>query len=320
MMELHDQTESLCPHCLRRIPARKIKTNDAVYLEKSCPQHGDLEKVLLWRDNPVPFNLWNRMPAGETALSHAGDLPIAPAHNECPYECGLCPSHQQATCSVIIEVTQQCDIRCPICFASSGTGPDAHPDLTQIERMLQAIRDSSGFCPVQLSGGEPALRDDLPQIVALARKIGFDHIQINTNGIRLAQDTDFGTALKDAGTTDFFLQFDGLTKDVYHHIRGADLLSFKFKAVERCAELKIGVVLVPTLVKHINDTQVGAIIRYAKRWIPTVRGVHFQPITYIGRYPNSPSNENRILIPDILAAIEEQTDEELKAEDFVPPG
>jgi uncharacterized radical SAM superfamily Fe-S cluster-containing enzyme len=319
-MEPYDQTESLCPHCLRRIAARKIKTNDAVYLEKSCPQHGDLEKVLLWRNNPVPYNLWNRTLTGSTALSHTGDLPFAPAHNECPYECGLCPGHQQATCSAIIEVTQQCNIRCPICFASSGTGPNADPDLSQIGQMLQAIRDSSGFCPVQLSGGEPTLRNDLPQIVALARKIGFDHIQINTNGVRLAQDTDFGTALKDAGIADFFLQFDGLTNDVYRYIRGSELLSFKLKAVERCAELKVGVVLVPTLVKHVNDTQIGAIIQYAKRWIPTVRGVHFQPMTYLGRYPNSPRNENRIFIPDILAAIEEQTDEELKAENFVPPG
>ena len=48
--------------------------------------------------------------------------------------------------------------------------------------------------------------------------------------------------------------------------------------------------------------------------------MHFQPMTYLGRYPNSPSNDDRILIPDILMAIEEQTGGELRVENIVPPG
>ena len=185
--------------------------------------------------------------------------------------------------------------------------------------MLQAVKDG-GICPIQLSGGEPTLRDDLPEIVALARKIGFDHVQVNTNGIRLAQDADYGQALKDAGTTDFFIQFDGLTDDVYTRIRGAELLRLKLRAIERCAELKIGVILVPTLVRNCNEKQIGSIIRFAKEWIPTVKGVHFQPMAYLGRYPTSPRNEDRILIPEILNAIEEQTAGELTVENMVPPG
>ena len=189
-----------------------------------------------------------------------------------------------------------------------------------MEQRLMAVRDSAGFCPIQLSGGEPTLREDLPQIVALARKIGFDHVQINTNGIRLAQDRDYVQSLKDAGASDFFLQFDGVTNDVYSRMREADVLELKLKAIEHCAELKIGVILVPTLVKGINDRQIGAILRFAKKWIPTVRGVHFQPMTYLGRYPNSPRNRDRLLIPDILAAIESQTEGELRTDSFLPPG
>jgi uncharacterized radical SAM superfamily Fe-S cluster-containing enzyme len=313
---LHDRTASLCPHCLRRIEARRIRTEDAVYMEKSCTQHGDLEKVLLWKNNPWPFDAWTRFRAVQSDDLHL----LASAQNECPYQCGICPGHRQATCSAIVEVTQQCNIRCPVCFASSKTEPETSPSLTDIAQMLQTIRDSAGICPVQLSGGEPTLRDDLPQIVALARKIGFDHIQINTNGIRLAEDAEYGKALKDAGTTDFFLQFDGLSDDVYRRIRGAELLSYKHRAIERCAELKIGIVLVPTLVRHVNDSQIGAIIKYAKRRVPLIRGVHFQPMTYMGRYPDSPRNEDRILIPDIIDAIEIQTEGELRAEDFIPPG
>jgi uncharacterized radical SAM superfamily Fe-S cluster-containing enzyme len=315
MISAASQTESLCPHCLRRIAARRIISGDNVYLEKSCPEHGYLGKVLIWKNTPWPFSTWKR-----SSVEPGSNSAAAKAHSGCPYECGLCANHQQATCSTIIEVTSQCNIHCPICFSSSEKEPGDQPDMHQIEQMLLAVRDSAGFNPLQLSGGEPTLRDDLPQIVSLARKTGFDHVQVNTNGIRLAQDSDYAQALKEAGVSDFFLQFDGLTNYVYRSIRKADLLPLKLRALERCAKLKVGVILVPTLVKTINDNQIGAIIQFAKKWIPTVRGVHFQPMTYLGRYPNSPRNRDRILIPDILAAIEAQTEGELTVDSFIPPG
>jgi 7,8-dihydro-6-hydroxymethylpterin dimethyltransferase len=304
------KTESLCPHCFRRITAFRMVENDAVYLKKSCPEHGNLEKVLIWRNYPKPYDKW---------LRSGGKPPVAPSER-CPYECGICTHHQQNTCSAILEVTQQCNLHCPVCFAASETDASTDPDLSLIERMLQTTFRRTGPCPIQLSGGEPTLRNDLPRIASLAREIGFDHVQVNTNGIRLAQDATYGQALKDAGVTDFYLQFDGLTDDVYRRIRGTDLVQHKLKAIERCSELKIGVILVPTLVKGVNENQIGCIIQFAKKWMPTVKGVHFQPMAYLGRYPDSPRNEDRILIPDILAAIDEQTGGELGQESFVPPG
>jgi uncharacterized radical SAM superfamily Fe-S cluster-containing enzyme len=313
-------TESLCPHCLRRIPASRILIDDSVYLEKSCPEHGDLERVLLWKNAPWPYDIWDRLHAGRASSSDMEPGASDPESKGCPLDCGICSRHEQATCTAILEVTSACNIHCPVCFAASAQGPADDPDLSQIEEMLQTVRDERGICPLQISGGEPTLRDDLPQIISLARRIGFDHIQVNTNGIRLAQDAGFGYLLKDAGTTDFFLQFDGLTDEVYSRIRGAALLPIKLRAVERCAELKVGVILVPTLVRNINEDQIGTIIQFAKKWMPTVKGVHFQPMTYLGRYPHAPRNEDRILIPEILMAIEEQTAGEFSVRNFVPPG
>jgi uncharacterized radical SAM superfamily Fe-S cluster-containing enzyme len=315
MIPSTSQTASLCPHCLRRIPASRIIIDDAVYLEKSCPVHGDLENVLIWKNSPWPFSCWNRQTVEPTYHSST-----SAEQNNCPYECGLCANHRQATCSAIVEVTPRCNLHCSTCFSSSETGPDEEPDLYQIEHMLVAVLDSAGICPIQLSGGEPTLRNDLPKIVALARRIGFDHVQINTNGVRLAKDTAYAQSLKDAGVSDFFLQFDSPANDAYHQLRGADLLPLKIRALERCAELKIGVILVPTIAKGINDHQIGAIIKFAKKWIPTVRGVHFQPMAYLGRYPNSPRNQDRVLISDVMSAIENQTEGELKMDSFVPPG
>jgi 7,8-dihydro-6-hydroxymethylpterin dimethyltransferase len=305
------QTESLCPHCLRRIPARRVHLDDSVYLEKVCPEHGELEPVLLWRNDPWAYERWNRSSVLET--------PAPFIESACPDRCGICPDHRQATCTAILEVTHRCDHACPVCFAASGKETRQDPGLNEIRRMLETAA-RSGPCPVQLSGGEPTLRDDLPQIVALARECGFDHIQVNTNGIRLALDPEYGKALKDAGITDFFLQFDGLTDGVYERIRGATLLQLKLKAIERCVDLNVAVILVPTLVRGVNEDQVGPLIRFAKEKIPTVKGVHFQPMTWLGRYPESPRNTDRILIPEILSAIEAQTEGELAVENMIPSG
>jgi 7,8-dihydro-6-hydroxymethylpterin dimethyltransferase len=307
------RTESLCPHCFRRIPAFRIMDGDSCYLKKECPACGDLGKTLIWRNDSLPYHKW-RKPSGETKENKPID-----SEQNCPFDCGICPNHKQTTCSAIIEVTSRCNLNCPVCFADSGRFTTMDPSLDQISRTLQTFLDRSGPHPIQLSGGEPTMRDDLPKIVALASKMGFDHIQINTNGIRLAQEADYSLALKEAGATTVFLQFDGMSDDVYRRIRGADLFSLKSKTIERCAELKLGVILTPTLVRNVNEPQIGSIIQFAKRWIPTVKGVHFQPLTYLGRFPNAPRNEDRILIPEILLAIENQT-AELKMDHFLPSG
>ena len=323
MTEPSAATASLCPHCLRRIPAFRRTRDGAVYLEKACPEHGVLEEVLLWRDRSKSYDAWSRgraQPECEASKLVEDDPVPSFEDSGCPFRCGLCPDHGQRTCSAILEVTHACDLACPVCFAASQADAGDVPDIGRIERMLHTILDRAGACPLQLSGGEPALRDDLPRVVALARTMGFDHIQVNTNGLRLGRDADFGRALKAAGVTDFFLQFDGVTDGVYRALRGAALLQFKLQAIARCRELKIGVILVPTLVRGVNDSQIGDIIRFAKKWMPVVKGVHFQPMTFLGRYPRPPRNEDRILIPDILAAIEEQTGGELKIENFLPSG
>jgi len=221
---------------------------------------------------------------------------------------------------VVMEVTGRCNLRCPICFAGANERHTPEPDLDVIRGMYETLLDSVGPYPVQLSGGEPTLRDNLPQIVALGKDMGFDHIQVNTNGLRIAEDIDYLHKLKDNGATLVYLQFDGVTDDVNRYLRGKGLLAFKVKAIENCSKVKIGVILVPTLIPRINDQQIGDIIRFAKRWIPIVKGVHFQPIGYFGRYPRLPNNEDRITIPEVIKAIQDQTQGEIKAENFVPPG
>ena len=304
-------TESLCPVCLRRLTAERIAIGDDIYLEKSCPAHGRF-RTIIWRGLPA-YQSWKRdkLPSNPPVCSTA-------VKQGCPYDCGLCPEHRQYTCCVLLEVTQRCNLTCPICFAAAGNA-DSDPDIKTIENWYHLLLNSGGPYNIQLSGGEPTVRGDLPEIIRLGRSLGFEFFQLNTNGLRLAEDNAYVRELKLSGLNCVFLQFDGMSDAVYEKVRGRALLEIKKAAIANCAEEGLGVVLVPTLLPSINLNEIGSIIQFAAENMPVVRGVHFQPISYFGRYSTVPSDNSRITIPEILNAIERQTEGKMKAADFQPP-
>ncbi len=307
------ETESVCPECLARIPATRVARGDDVVLKKTCPEHGDFSAVI-WRGLPA-YAAWVR-----PKIPSYPDNPFTTVDRGCPFDCGLCPDHRQHSCNVLFEVTQRCDLHCPICFADAGAYPLPDPELQVIEGWYRRLLDAGGPFNIQLSGGEPCLRDDLPDIITLGCSLGFSFFQVNTNGLRLSRDADYLRRLQDAGLSTVFLQFDGVCDGAYETLRGRRLLAQKQAAIERCAERQIGVVLVPTLVPGVNTDDIGPTIEFALRHSPTVRGVHFQPISYFGRYPQPPHDAARITIPEIIRAIEAQTGGAIRRESFSPPG
>jgi uncharacterized radical SAM superfamily Fe-S cluster-containing enzyme len=173
---------------------------------------------------------------------------------------------------------------------------------------------------LQLSGGEPTMREDLPAIAEMGGALGFGFIQLNTNGLRLAGEAGYAASLSSSGVSSCFLQFDGTEDTIYTVLRGRRLFREKIAAIENCAGNGIGVVLVVTLVPGVNWHNVGAILKLALEYSPSVRGVHFQPVGYFGRYPTPPDNRRRLTLPDVMYAIEEQTEGLMRVEDFTPPG
>ena len=306
------RTESLCPVCLKRLPASRISSGEEILLVKTCPQHGEF-RTPVWRGKPS-FGQWQRpkIPVRPPTL-------FADIENGCPFDCGLCADHRQRSCTVIIEVTQRCDLACPVCYAAVPCEkPD--PTLDAVGKLFSRAKEGAPGCNIQLSGGEPTVRDDLPAIVALGREQGFDFIQVNTNGLRLGRDPAFVKALREAGLASVFLQFDGTEEEIHRRMRGRSLAQAKLAAIEVCADQGIGVVLVPTLVPGVNTHNIGAILQTALDWIPAVRGVHFQPISYFGRYPAMPDAVSRITLPEVLQAIERQSGGLFQTAQFGPPG
>lgn len=305
------QTESICPICLKRIPAQRVSSGETVWLKKSCPEHGAF-KTVIWRGTP-DFSAW--LVPQQLVHSHTS---LTQVDAGCPYDCGLCPEHEQGSCCVQIEVTARCNLGCPYCFAGAGKDKK-EPSLETIKGWLEQIMAFSGPCNIQLSGGEPTLRDDLPEIIRAGRARGFHFFQLNTNGLRLATDPGFVRELQAAGLSTVFLQFDGTEDDIYIKLRGRPLFAVKKRALAHCAEANLGVILVPTLVPGVNIHNIGTLIRFGLQNLPTVRGVHFQPVSYFGRYPQRPDNRWRITLPEVMRALEEQTGGIIKVENLVSP-
>ena len=310
MNNILHETESLCPHCLKKIPAKYIREDGKAYMVKACPEHGEF-KVLFWRDADM-YAEWKAQGIHAPAKDHG-----RPEDKGCPFDCGLCDEHRSGTCTSILEITYRCNMNCNICFADANA-EKFEPDLEQIRTMYAAALKSNKFCSVQLSGGEPTVRDDLPEIVKLGKEMGVVHLQVNTNGIRIAQDIEYLRKLKEAGLDLIYLQFDGVTDDIYQVTRGRDIVDIKFRAIENCEKLGVGVLLVPVVMPGLNLHRLGEIIDFAKAHIPTIKGVHFQPVSYFGRYPGqTPPDESRCGLSDVLHALDEQC-EELSMEHFVP--
>ncbi|PAB60572.1 radical SAM (seleno)protein TrsS [Anaeromicrobium sediminis] len=309
-MKILDVTKSLCPYCFKRIDADIVEDNGKIYMDKTCSDHGKV-RVLIWSDAST-YQEWGKY--SEHAPRNEGGHPT---EKECPYDCGYCNEHRGSTCTSVIEVTKRCNMNCSVCFASANAIGD-NLSLSKIQEMIDYVAETQGFCSLQISGGEPTLRDDLPEIVSYAKKIGFKHVQVNSNGIRLASDLAYVKSLADAGTDLIYLGFDGIDDGIYEKIRNRKMIDVKKGCIGNCEKAGIGVMLVPVIIKEENDDQIGKIVKFAKAHMPTVKGIHFQPASTFGRYEMTENHENRYTIPDLIHDLETQTDREIIADYIVP--
>lgn len=304
------RTKSVCPVCLSVLDASVTERDGAVYLSKECKEHGPF-KTVIWRDSGASYLEWLRY-GGWKPEEDLG------AVAGCPDHCGSCMGHRQEVCSAAVMVTNRCNSACPVCF-TVGKEARFEPSLEELTGQFLFYRKAGGEnFPLELCGGEPMVRDDLPQIAAKARELGFSYIQVNTNGIRAASDPDYLIRLKEAGVTTLYLGLDGVTSGPYLKKYGKDIFPLKIKALENSAAAGLAVVLVPCVIPGSNEKELGAIIRLAKEFMPTVRGVYFQPVSYFGTYPKPPEDSDRITIPEVLRLLEEQTGGEVRREHFLP--
>ena len=315
LMNVIKETKSLCPECLQVLDATIFEEDNKVYIEKECPDHGKIKEIY-WSD----YDLYQKAEKFEE-IGTGLENPRTETKLGCPYDCGICPEHKSHTGLAIIDVTNRCNLKCPVCFANAAAaGYVYEPTKQQIFDMLENLVQNKPVKPpgLQFSGGEPTIRKDLPELIKKAKELGFHHVEVNTNGLRLANDREFAKSLVDAGLSTIYLQFDGLTPEVYKFTRGLDLLDSKMKAIENCRKAGLSIVLVVTLVKGVNDKQIGDIINFAKDNFDIIRCVNVQPVSICGRIDQKEREKMRITIPDFMKDVEEQTEGKIKVTDFYP--
>jgi len=290
----YGQTTSLCETCLKLVPAKIIIEGDNVFHLKRCDAHG-AQKTLIATDAAY-FKLCKE-------FIKPGDLPLkhqSRTHYGCPYDCGLCPDHEQHSCLALIEINEHCNLTCPVCFADSSPARSKHLPVATVETMLDALVASEGEPDlVQISGGEPTIHPEFFAILAAARARPIRHVMINTNGLRIAREPDFAAQLAEHKRgLEIYLQFDSLKRDALMNLRGADLRRVRQEALENLERHGISTTLVVTVKRGVNDAEIGEIVRHALEW-RCVRGVTFQPVQDAGRNERFDKRTDRIVLSDI---------------------
>lgn len=310
-METLSRTSSLCPKCLSIVGAEIFEQEGKVFISKTCKKHGTF-RDLYWGD----YALYKKAEKFAADGVKVENPTVQKANPICPKDCGLCRMHKSHTCLANLVLTNRCDLTCWYCFFYSGrVGYVYEPSLAQIEEMVKVLADEKPVRnnAIQLTGGEPLLRDDLVEIIKLCKKHGIEHVQLNTNGIALSKNPELVRKVREAGVNTLYLSFDGITPKT--NPKNHWEIPYVF---ENCRKAGLGIVLVPTVVKGINDHELGDIVNFAFKNIDIVRSVNFQPVSLVGRLTQKEVEKHRITIPDCIKRIEEQTNGEITKEDFFP--
>lgn len=304
-------TQSLCPDCLSLVPAKIIKRDNRVYFRKRCSTHGVREDFVCsdasWFDR-YEYGTPAKVPALFGTSPDRG----------CPYDCGLCTEHEQHTCIALLEITSNCNLKCPLCFADSAPGGH-HLSVEACCRAIDRLVQVEGEPEVlQISGGEPTIHPGFLEILRYACEQPIDIVMINTNGLRFAQDQAFLEEVAElSGRVEVYLQFDGFEPSHHQQLRGGSLLEAKLKAIDALRQAGLKTTLVCTLQSGVNEDQPGPLVRFAAER-SHVTGVSFQPATYTGRYFLPAELEKRITFPDVISAIDQQAGDMFTSSDFLP--
>ncbi|MEE9585475.1 MAG: radical SAM protein [Nitrososphaerales archaeon] len=307
-------THSICPECNQTLPTAIFEREQKVWIRKECPQHGEFED--LYFGSYETYLKFSR-------FAHEGrgikNPQISKEKYACPEDCGLCGDHLTHTALANLVATNRCDLTCWYCFFYAKKGIDGgyiyEPTLDQVRDMAKTLRAQKPVPgkAIQITGGEPALREDLVDIIKILKEEHIEHVQLNTNGIKLATDPDFAREVREAGVNTVYLSFDGVTAKT----NPKNHWEVPY-ALDNCRSVGLGIVLVPTVLRTVNDHELSAIIRYAQRNIDIIRSVNFQPVSLVGRTPREERMKFRITIPDCMKLIEEQTEGEIPTSAWFP--
>lgn len=310
-MEVLEETESICPECFRqkgeleKVDAEIVEEGGKVWIKKECPEHGEFKSIYF--SNPDDYRKWRK-------YGEEGDG----VENVEIEDLSLYDDHKSQSVLTNLTVTNRCNLRCSYCFLNAGaSGYVYEPSLDKIRELIKQARNIEPVPSkaIQITGGEPTVRDDIFEIIEMAKEEGFEHVQLNTNGIKLAESEEFCRKLVESPVDTVYMSFDGVTEDTNPWIEENK------EAIENLREAGFrSAVLVPVAMQD-NLHELGKIIEYAKENIDVIRGVNFQPIAFTGRIDNIDEDyrkNQRVDYSEMMNNIDEQLDGKLTRDDWYP--
>lgn len=311
---LPKKTESLCPECGKILEATIYEKDGKVYMDKECPEHGEFSDIY-WSDVDAYLRAEHFAYDG-TGLKNPHDESLSEGETVHFMIDGRRFDVLSSTALALIDLTNRCNMNCPICFANANeAGYVYEPTFDEVVQMLEALRAEEPIkcTAVQFSGGEPTVYPKIVEVIAKAKELGFAQIMVASNGLKFSRDYQMLKDCMEAGMNTIYLSFDGVSDDVYLQARDRKMLDVKKNVIENCKKLREetgrspSIVLVPTLVRGVNDHQIGDIIKFAFDNSEVVRGVNFQPVAFTGRISREEVSEGRITLTDLVEKFEEQT-------------
>ena len=310
---------TLCPYCQRLLPGRIVERDGKIYIRRVCPEHGEIEE-LYYGDSKLYYRM---MQYEETGKGVTGVHAYVGIGGPCPFSCGLCAMHENHTALANLVVTNRCDLSCFYCFFyAEKAGYVYEPSLESLRMQVRQLKKQGVTMAVQITGGEPTMRDDLVEIVKMLKEEGVRHVQLNTNGIKFAKlffedpekAVEYARSLRQAGVNTVYMSFDGVTpKSNWKNHWEAP---FTLEVFRRSG--MTSVVLVPTVIRGMNTHELGDIIRFAAKHMDVVRSVNFQPVSLSGQLKKHERERMRVTIADAINMIAEQTDNQIYPEAWYP--
>ena len=353
---IEEYTRTVCPACAAEGPLRSdapgtfvdgmlVSHGGRVWMRRWCARHGETES--LYEEDA---EVWRARHGWSTpTLAVIPDRADNFAGFPDGYRQGLPASHAQHTCVLLLNVTERCNFACPTCFADALPPPGEAPSLAReresgipalhpqplplaserkglgeptIEEMLRTVdatlaREGGKLGVLMLSGGEPTVRKDLTEFLLRAFERPITRVLLNTNGRRIAKDDAFLRFLQEhRDRVEVYLQFDGFRDSTHLALRGEALAEEKRRALERLQAAGVWTTLVQTVVKGVNDDEVGAVLELGLA-TPRCAGLAVQPMFGSGRVgPYDPLD--RATPTGVLRRLGAQTDGRVTHDDFVP--
>ena len=311
---LPKKTGSICPECGKILEATLFQKDGKVYMEKECRDHGKFCD-LYWSDVEMYLKAEEYAHDG-IGLRNPMDPNLGKDENVHIIVDDQRVDMLTCTALAMVDLTNRCNMNCPICFANANQqGYIYEPDFETICKMLDALRAEEPIkcTAVQFSGGEPTIHPQFLEIIKAAKEKKFSQVMVATNGIEFSKRYDFFKAASQAGLNTVYLSFDGVTDDVYLQARDRKMFNVKLQVIANCRKLKQetgkcpSIVLVPTLVREVNDHQIGDIARFAFENADVIRGVNFQPVAFTGRITREEVSKGRFTLTDLVTSFGEQT-------------